>query len=244
MLGALAAFSRTRSADSAAVAATSPTTALPPRCSQQHQQLLVSGAFLSSVIVLFLVAGPLVPLSSAATSPQLVSQISTLPPPPVSGMDSAALRSVSSILGDMRHEQQRELDVASGPPVATGLSDSAFTAAEYASSSSPTELRGPRSRRADMREAAIMRRQKAGRRYKPAPIVPSTAEPHDEHQQRPPPPPQQQQGEIGDMMARKPPKCNIVIDPPMFSPPDKRAQSGFVVLVVGVITLVTAGLMM
>ncbi|KAK9370271.1 hypothetical protein V1509DRAFT_637874 [Lipomyces kononenkoae] len=40
------------------------------------------------------------------------------------------------------------------------------------------------------------------------------------------------------------PNYDLLIDPPLFSPPDKRTQQGWVVLVVGVITILTASLMM
>ncbi|KAK9381561.1 uncharacterized protein V2V93DRAFT_367274 [Kockiozyma suomiensis] len=42
----------------------------------------------------------------------------------------------------------------------------------------------------------------------------------------------------------RPPICDLLIDPPLFSPPDTRTQPRFVALVVGIITIVTASLMM
>ncbi|KAK7203143.1 hypothetical protein BZA70DRAFT_312611 [Myxozyma melibiosi] len=40
------------------------------------------------------------------------------------------------------------------------------------------------------------------------------------------------------------PICDLLIEPPLFSPPDTRTQPGIVALVVGIITIVTASLMM
>ncbi|KAK9332570.1 hypothetical protein V1520DRAFT_334489 [Lipomyces starkeyi] len=200
-----------------------------PRHSQSNSsrpsQVFASCAFISSVIVLFLLTIPMAFLSSKDVD---ITPITISPAPLASSALSIALRQDTLDLKQSSHILSRQSDLSSPD---NENSDESALARRSSWRSKPSKSW---SRYRARRSALISSPSPAAREHDRDNRKPSTCSEKSTA------------SEVDE--GRSDSDCqrvyDLLIDPPMFSPPDKRTQQGWVVLVVGVITIVTASLMM
>ncbi|KAK9384264.1 hypothetical protein V1515DRAFT_612191 [Lipomyces mesembrius] len=203
-----------------------------PRRSQSNSsrpsQVFASCAFISSVIILFLLTIPMTLLSSKAVD---ITHITSSPAPPA----SSAL-STSSLA--LRHDT---LDLKQSSHILSQQTELSSPDNENSDESAPTR-----------RSSWYSKPSKSWSRYRARRSAlissPSPAAREHDRDHRKPSTCSEKSTSGEDDEGRSDSDCqriyDLLIDPPMFSPPDKRTQQGWVVLVVGVITIVTASLMM
>ncbi|KAK9322990.1 hypothetical protein V1517DRAFT_321542 [Lipomyces orientalis] len=186
--------------------------------SGRPSQVFASCAFISSMIVLFLFTGPMIPLSSRAVD---IMPISSTPAPPAS---SALATPPLSFMHD-RLELKQSLRQTEPSSLDAENTD---------------EPAGPTLARRSNKPS------KPWPRYRARTVLRSSPSPAALELDRSLCCEKSVIGDDGER--RRDCDCHhdydVLIDPPLFSPPDKRTQQGWVVLVVGVITIVTASLMM
>ncbi|KAJ8099698.1 hypothetical protein POJ06DRAFT_115137 [Lipomyces tetrasporus] len=196
-----------------------------PSGSGRPSQVFASCAFISSMIVLFLFTGPMIPLSSRAVD---IMPISGTPAPPAS---SALATPPLSFMQD-RLELKQPIH-----PTLRQAEPSSLDADDTDEPAGPTLSR---------RSSRSNKPSKAWPRYRERTALRSSPSPAALEHDRGPCRDKSVIGDDGERLSDS--DCqrdyDVLIDPPMFSPPDKRTQQGWVVLVVGVITIVTASLMM
>ncbi|KAK9354155.1 hypothetical protein V1523DRAFT_439642 [Lipomyces doorenjongii] len=196
--------------------------------SSRPSQVFASCAFISSVIILFLLTIPMTLLSSKAVD---IAHIISSPAPPASSAlstSSLALRHDTLALKQPSHTLSRQTELSS--PDNENSDESALTRRNSWYSKPSKSWSRYRARRSALISS------------------PSPAAREHDHDNRKPRTCGEKSTTGEDDEGRSDSDCrrvyDLLIDPPMFSPPDKRTQQGWVVLVVGVITIVTASLMM
>ncbi|KAK9483850.1 hypothetical protein V1527DRAFT_471728 [Lipomyces starkeyi] len=199
-----------------------------PSNSSRPSQVFASCAFISSVIVLFLFTIPMALLSSKDVD---ITPITSSPAP----LASSAL-STSSLT--LRHDT---LDLKHSSHILSRQSDLSSPDNE---NSDESALAGRSSWRSKPSKSwSRYRARRSALISSPSPA----AREHDRDNRKPSTCSEKSMASETDE-GRSDSDCqrvyDLLIDPPMFSPPDKRTQQGWVVLVVGVITIVTASLMM
>ncbi|KAK9374526.1 uncharacterized protein V1513DRAFT_458871 [Lipomyces chichibuensis] len=196
--------------------------------SSRPSQVFASCAFISSLIVLFLLIIPMALLSSKEVN---ITPSTSSPAPPASSALSTSLLALRHDPLDLKqssHILSRQTELSSTD------NENSDESALARRSSWPNKPSKSWSRYRARRSALISSPSPAARE-------------HDRDNRKPSTCSERSMG-AKDEEGRSDSDCqrvyDLLIDPPMFSPPDKRTQQGWVVLVVGVITIVTASLMM
>ncbi|KAK9236795.1 hypothetical protein V1525DRAFT_345326 [Lipomyces kononenkoae] len=195
---------------------------------RQPSPVFASCAFISSMIVLLLLTAPMTLLSSKSVDISPIIRGSIAPPSSALPTSSLALATHDSV--------DRSCDILSQHTELSSLDlenpdESALTRGSNWHSNPSKSVSRCRARRT----ASTTSPSPAAREHYPDDGKPTSAC-SDKSTAR--------DNDNGHRDCSRQPDYDLLIDPPLFSPPDKRMQQGWVVLVVGVITIVTASLMM